>query len=79
MLSKSDIQLISEIFTDAFEDKFSKASTTIRSDIAGFKSEILGEIKKLREEVTVVTGYKDQIEDHEKRITKLEQVQSSPI
>ena len=36
--------------------------------------EILGEIKAMREELTVVTGYKDQIEDHETRIEKIEEV-----
>ncbi len=36
--------------------------------------ELMGEVKAMREEVMVVTGYKDQIEDHETRITKIETV-----
>lgn len=40
--------------------------------VIGFKDEILKEIQNLRVDVTIVTGYKDQIEDHEDRITKLE-------
>jgi len=43
-----------------------------KEDIASFKDEILYEIKKLREEVIVVGGYRDMIEDHEQRIARLE-------
>ena len=35
--------------------------------------ELMGEMKSMREEVAVVTGYKDQIENHETRISKLEE------
>ena len=35
--------------------------------------EVVTELQNLRDEVSVVTGYKDQIEDHEVRIEKLEQ------
>ncbi|MBI4991274.1 hypothetical protein HZB96_04245 [Candidatus Gottesmanbacteria bacterium] len=35
---------------------------------------LMKEIKDLREEVTIVTSYKDQIEDHETRIVKIEEV-----
>ena len=44
----------------------------LRNDILQFKDDILTEIVKLREDVAVVTGYKDQIEDHETRLTTVE-------
>lgn len=81
MMNKSDFQKINDLFTERFndlfterfEEAFEKAYLKLRDDIATFKDEIIGEIKSLREEVTIVTGYKDQIEHHEARITKLEQ------
>lgn len=74
MLTKSDIKLISQLFSDEFSEKFSEARKKLKEDLVNFKDEILSEVKKLREEVTVVTGYKDQIEDHDTRINKLEEV-----
>lgn len=40
--------------------------------LAQFKDDLIKEIKDLRDEVTLVTGYKDQIEDHDYRIEKIE-------
>lgn len=67
-LTKSDLQNIREIFSDEFD----KAHLKLRDDVANFKDQIVSELKKLREEVTVVGGYKDQIEEHETRVTSLE-------
>lgn len=72
MLTKSDLKLIQKLFSDEFSEKFSAAKKSLREDIVTFKDQILTEIKKLREDVAVITGYKDQIEDHETRIEKLE-------
>jgi len=38
--------------------------------LAQFKDDLIKEIKDLRDDVTLVTGYKDQIEDHDYRIEK---------
>lgn len=46
----------------------------LATSITTFKDEILHEIKGLREDHVLITGYKDQIEDHETRIDKLEKV-----
>lgn len=46
----------------------------IREDIIKFKDEILHEIVALREDITVVRGYRDMIEDHDKRLGKLEEI-----
>ncbi len=45
-----------------------------KNDIVMFKDAILAEIQKMRDELAIIIGYKDQIEDHETRIEKLEKV-----
>lgn len=65
MLTKSDFEHIKQLIDDSRKQ--------LKDDILDFKSEILGEIQSLREDVMIVIGYKDQIEDHELRIQKLEQ------
>ena len=52
---------------------------SLKDNLVTFKDEILGEIKSMREEVAVVTGYKDEIEDHETRIGKLEEILEPPV
>ncbi|MEK7096966.1 MAG: hypothetical protein AAB859_01470 [Patescibacteria group bacterium] len=66
MLTKIDINKLKEVFVtkDEFKD--------LKNDIVTFKDEILHEIIKLRDDITVVIGYRDMIEDHEQRIIKLE-------
>ena len=43
-----------------------------RDDYDNFKVEILNEVRILRDEVSIVVAYRDDIEDHEVRISKLE-------
>ncbi|MCR4276666.1 MAG: hypothetical protein NUV87_00905 [Candidatus Roizmanbacteria bacterium] len=43
-----------------------------RDDLVSFKDSILSEIIKLREDIEVVIGYRDMIENHDQRIEKLE-------
>lgn len=81
MLTKSDLRLIKKLILDTNEDlieAFGKIHSETKKElgdkIINFKDQILFEIKKLREDVATVTGYKDQIEDHETRIGKLEEV-----
>jgi hypothetical protein len=66
MLTKIDINKLKEAFVtkDEFKD--------LKNDIVTFKDEVLHEIIKLRDDITVVIGYRDMIEDHEQRIIKLE-------
>lgn len=68
MLTKSDFLKIKQLV----DESVGKTEKRLKQDIVQFKDDILKEIKDLREEVTVVTGYKDTIEDHETRIEKLE-------
>lgn len=44
----------------------------LKNDILSFKDQVLFEINKLRDDVTVTTGYRDMIQDHEVRIETLE-------
>lgn len=43
-----------------------------KDDLINFKDSILTEIIKLREDIAVVIGYRDMIENHDQRIEKLE-------
>lgn len=54
-------------------DLLKEVRIELKGDILNFKDEILGEIVKLREDVTVTTGYRDIIENHENRLIKLEE------
>ena len=71
MLTKIDINKLKEIFVtkDEFKD--------LKNDIVTFKDEILHEIIKLRDDITVIIGYRDMIEDHEQRIIKLEKTEQN--
>lgn len=88
MLTQTDLKQLKTIFVtkdemvkivadlmDVMKLQFQSTQTemkALRNDIIGFKDEILHEISDLRDDVTVTTGYRDLIEDHEDRITKLE-------
>ncbi|MEK7079614.1 MAG: hypothetical protein AAB929_06085 [Patescibacteria group bacterium] len=49
-----------------------EVKTELKNDILSFKDQILFEINKLRDDITVTTGYRDMIQDHEARIETLE-------
>ena len=66
------------MITDADVTKLKKTFAT-KTDLLDFKDTILHEIKGLREEVTIVIGYKDQIEDHDYRIERLEKHTKIPL
>lgn len=74
MLTKTDIAKLEERFAERFvtKEEYKSGIKALKDLIIEFKDAILHEIRGLREEVAIVTGYKDQIEDHEVRIEKLE-------
>ena len=79
MLDKSDISQIRTVVREEVET--AKEDLVDKKTFTGFKDKILnlldkvmGELKAIREEQTVISGHKDQIEDHETRIIKLEEV-----
>ena len=69
MLTTTDLKKIKEITRDEIQTELRKE---LKNDIVTFKDEILHEIVAFREEMAVVTGYSDRIEDHDQRIEKLE-------
>jgi hypothetical protein len=63
---------VTSIVVEKVTDIIAENNRTLRNEIIQFKDDILGEIVKLREDVAVVNGYKDQIEDHESRLVTVE-------
>lgn len=75
MLTKNDIKLLKGVF--ATKDDINKVRDdlkryALKEDLVNFKDEILREIRSMRQELVIIIGYKDQIEDHEVRLEKLE-------
>lgn len=70
MLTKNDFKKLEEKF--ATKEDLKTHETKYKEIVVSFKDEILHEIKAMREELTIITGYKDQIEDHEARIETIE-------
>lgn len=66
MLTRSDLKLIKELLNEQ--------QKIIEEKMIRFKDEILHEIVDLRDDVAVITGYRDMIEDHEIRLTSVEKV-----
>ena len=58
------------------KDSLDDESALIKEEILEFKDEILGEVKAMREELTVALGqysrHEDTLENHEERLSKLE-------
>lgn len=63
-----DIDDIKQLIKDALQE----AKVPSVDQLIEFKDAILKELKDMREEVALVTGYKDQIEDHEIRLETVE-------
>ncbi|OGK23325.1 hypothetical protein A3F58_02525 [Candidatus Roizmanbacteria bacterium RIFCSPHIGHO2_12_FULL_37_9b] len=57
---------------DDIENSKKEVIKEVLDNIVTFKDQILNEIVKLREDMTVVVGWSDRMEDHEVRIEKLE-------
>ena len=71
--TKTDLSNVSVELVELIRS-FGSELSGLKEDIVDFKDSILTEIIKLREDVAVVTGYRGLIEDHDKRIEKLETV-----
>ncbi len=54
------------------KDDISDLRKELKNDIVTFKDQILTEIIKLPDDMTIVQGWSDRMEDHEVRIEKLE-------
>jgi hypothetical protein len=56
------------------KDVITEEGVAKKTDIIEFKDTILAEIQKMRDELAIIIGYKGQIEDHETRIEKIEEI-----
>ena len=68
MLTKADTQTIKKIVKELLDEQ----KVDLEEKLTRFKDEILHEIVDLRDDVAVITGYRDMIEDHEIRLTSVE-------
>lgn len=68
MITNVDITKLKAVFATKDDLKeFAK-----KDDLVNFKDEILKEIRDMRADNILLTGYKDQIEDHDLRIEHIE-------
>lgn len=77
IIEKNNEKLISSIkeeFLHVYEilAQHDKKFVKLENDIVQFKDDILHEIVDLRDDITVVTGYRKMLEDHDHRIVKIE-------
>ena len=77
MITDADITKLKTIFATKDDLKLYATKDDLKEyankkDIIEFKDAILKEIRDMRDEIALVIGYKDQIEDHEDRIEVLE-------
>jgi ubiquinone biosynthesis protein UbiJ len=76
MITDTDVTKLKKTF--ATKDELKKVQKSLTDLITDFKDAILHEIKGLREDVAIVTGYKDQIEDIDYRVERLEKFTKIP-
>lgn len=74
--TKEDLSNTTKELLNFMKDKKDEIKTEITSDLKNeillFKDAILFEIKSLREEVVMIGGMRDMVENHEIRLAKLE-------
>ena len=81
-LNQTDIQIISEVIDSRLEAKSEEildrklkehvGNLPTKTEFYSRMDALTAEIKDYREEVIIVAGYKDQIDDHEDRLTHIE-------
>lgn len=87
MLSKKDLHeielLIEKKLEEKLEEKFNERMKFLptKDEFYTRMDEVMGELKAIREEQALITGrvstHSDQLENHETRISKLEQTSPS--
>lgn len=63
MLTKDDVKIIKELLVEQ--------ETRFKNDVVEFKDEILAEIIKLRDDLTMVEGWRTMMADQEEEIEKI--------
>lgn len=81
MITDADVKKLKNVFATKKELEattielvkyIGEVKTELKNDILDFKDQIMHELNKIRDDITVVVGYRDRIEDHEVRIETLE-------
>jgi len=67
-----EINRTKPLWADEMEYRYDEKLTKFKDGVMNGLDKVMGELQKIREETTVVSSYKDRIEDHEERITKIE-------
>lgn len=70
MLTNKDLTKIDALIQKRIQD--SQAQT--KEDLVRFKDDILSKIQDLRDDVAVVTGYRQMLEDHDQDLEKLKEL-----
>ena len=70
MITDKDIQKLKQAF--ATKDDVRDAVKNLENKIIIFKDEILTQIENLRADSTIDSGVRDQVENHETRLEKVE-------
>jgi hypothetical protein len=68
-VTKSVTRNVTENVTEVFVEKIKE----FKNEIFDLLDKVMGELKAIREEQTVISSYKDQIENHETRLGKVEE------
>lgn len=71
MLSPADLRAIQNVI-EVSQKPIKGEQESLRGDLLIFKDEILSEVRATRQELSIIIGYRDQIEDHETRLFKVE-------
>lgn len=64
--------LSEEVFRDVLKQEIQSSEKRFENKVLEFKDAILKEIKDMRDEVAVVGGQRDMLEDHDQRIETIE-------
>lgn len=64
--------LSEEVFREVLKQEIQSSEKRFENKVLEFKDAILKEIKDMRDEVAIVGGQRDMLEDHEQRIETIE-------
>ena len=65
MITSKDVAMLIAAMRSVFVTKDDLNRFASKDDLVSFKDEILKQIQDLRDDVAIVTGYRDMIEQHE--------------
>jgi len=77
MLTHNDLTKIDQLIQKRTQGSEKRVKKAIKEDVLKFKDEVLGEIQDLRDDVAVVTGYRQMLENHDQDLEKLKEAHSN--